>query len=136
MRGERVVHGMGHDQLAAILRLDDIFQSLEKIDEEIRARYTLAYRSTNQNFDGTFRKVRIEVVQPGAKVISRSGYYAIPHQEIVPLSPEEINAIFDNRLEDEFATLRRDWEDKMSAPFFGRGAGRASSASDQGDLFS
>lgn len=68
---------------------NDIFQSLEKIDEEIRARYTVAYRSTNQNFDGTFRKVKIEVVQPGAKVISRSGYYAIPQQEIVPLSPEE-----------------------------------------------
>ncbi|HET6890252.1 MAG TPA: VWA domain-containing protein, partial [Pyrinomonadaceae bacterium] len=68
---------------------NDIVQSLERIDEEIRARYTLAYRSTDQNFDGAFRKLKIEVKRPDAKVISREGYYAIPQHEIVPLSPEE-----------------------------------------------
>ena len=68
---------------------NDIVQSLERIDEEIRARYTLAYRSTDQNFDGAFRKIKIEVTRPDAKVISRAGYYAIPQNEIVPLSPED-----------------------------------------------
>jgi VWFA-related protein len=68
---------------------NDIFQSLERIDEEIRARYTLAYRSTDQNFDGAFRKIKIEVKRPDTKVMSRTGYYAIPQHEIVPLSPEE-----------------------------------------------
>jgi len=68
---------------------NDILQSLERIDEEIRARYTLAYRSTDQNFDGAFRKIKIEVTRPDAKVISRAGYYAIPQNEIVPLSPED-----------------------------------------------
>jgi VWFA-related protein len=66
---------------------NDISQGLEKINEEIQARYTLAYRSTNQNFDGTFRKVKIEVKRPDAQIISRSGYYAIPPEEIVLLSP-------------------------------------------------
>ena len=66
---------------------NDISLGLERIDQEIHARYTLAYRSTNQNFDGTFRKVKIDVRRPDAQIISRSGYYAIPPEEIVMLSP-------------------------------------------------
>jgi VWFA-related protein len=68
---------------------NDISQGLERIDEEIHARYTLAYRSTNQNFDGTFRKVKIEVRRPDTQIISRNGYYAIPPEEIVLLSPAD-----------------------------------------------
>ncbi|HVF23515.1 MAG TPA: VWA domain-containing protein [Pyrinomonadaceae bacterium] len=68
---------------------NDIGQGLERINEEIHARYTLAYRSTNQNFDGTFRKVKIDVKRPDAQIVSRSGYYAIPPEEIVPLSPAD-----------------------------------------------
>jgi VWFA-related protein len=68
---------------------NDIGQGLERIDQEIHARYTLAYRSTNQNFDGTFRKVKIEVRRPETQILSRSGYYAIPPEEIVLLSPAD-----------------------------------------------
>lgn len=68
---------------------NDIAKGLERIDQEIRSRYTLAYRSTDQNFDGMFRKVKIELRRPQAQVISRPGYYAIAHEEFVPLSPEE-----------------------------------------------
>ena len=68
---------------------NDIGQGLERINQEIQARYTLAYRSTNENFDGTFRKVKIEVKRPDAQITSRSGYYAIPSEEIVLLSPPD-----------------------------------------------
>src|ERR1041385_4956205 len=68
---------------------NDISVGLERIDEEIHARYTLAYRSTNQNFDGTFRKLKIEVRRPDAQIISRNGYYAIPSEEIMLLSPDD-----------------------------------------------
>ena len=68
---------------------NDIGQGLERINQEIQSRYTLAYRSSNQNFDGTFRKVKIEVRRPDTQIISRSGYYAIPPEEIVLLSPAE-----------------------------------------------
>jgi len=68
---------------------NDIGLGLERINQEIQARYTLAYRSTNQNFDGTFRKVKIEVRRPDAQIASRSGYYAIPPEEIVLLSPAD-----------------------------------------------
>src|ERR1044072_1798082 len=68
---------------------NDIGQGLERINQEIQARYTLAYRSSNQNFDGSFRKVKIEVQRPDTQVISRSGYYAIAPEEIVLLSPAD-----------------------------------------------
>jgi VWFA-related protein len=68
---------------------NDIGQGLERINQEIQSRYTLAYRSTNQNFDSTFRKVKIEVRRPESQIISRSGYYAIPPEEIVLLSPDD-----------------------------------------------
>jgi len=68
---------------------NDIGLGLERINEEIQARYTLAYRSTNQNFDGSFRKVKIEVHRPDVQIVSRNGYYAIPPEEIVLLSPAD-----------------------------------------------
>src|ERR1044072_3505529 len=74
---------------------NDIGQGLERINQEIQARYTLAYRSTNQNFDGTFRKVKIEVRRPDTQIISRNGYYAIPPEEIVLLSPADKKLLAD-----------------------------------------
>src|SRR6266851_5530526 len=72
-----------------IKNTNDIAGGLERIDAEIRSRYTLAYRSTNPNFDGSFRKVKIEIHRPDTNVLARSGYYAIPPSQIVPFSPEE-----------------------------------------------
>jgi len=68
---------------------NDITGGLERIDAEIRSRYTLAYRSTDSNFDGSFRKVRIEVRRPDANVLARPGYYAIPPSQIIPFSPDD-----------------------------------------------
>jgi VWFA-related protein len=72
-----------------IKNTNDIGAGLERIDAEIRSRYTLAYRSTDPNFDGSFRKVKIEVRRSEANVVTRPGYYAIPPSQVVPFSPEE-----------------------------------------------
>jgi hypothetical protein len=72
-----------------IKNTNDIASGLQRIDDEIRSRYTLAYRSTDQNFDGRFRKIKIEVQRPDVNVVSRSGYYAIPPTQVIPFSPEE-----------------------------------------------
>jgi VWFA-related protein len=54
--------------------------SLEKafdiISEELRSQYQMGYYPTNQNRDGTFRKIKVEVTQPDTKVLARRGYYA------------------------------------------------------------
>src|SRR5438034_2666435 len=72
-----------------IKNTNDIAGGLERIDTEIRSRYTLAYRSTDSNFDGSFRKVRIEVRRPDTNVLTRAGYYAIPPSQIGPFSPDD-----------------------------------------------
>jgi VWFA-related protein len=72
-----------------IKNTNDIAGGLERIDAEIRSRYTLAYRSTDPNFDGSFRKVKIEVRRPDTTLSARPGYYAIPPSQIVPFSPDD-----------------------------------------------
>jgi VWFA-related protein len=68
---------------------NDIAGGLERVDEELRARYTIGYQSTDPNLDGGFRKVRVEVRRPGAAVVTRAGYYAIPPGDVSPLSPDD-----------------------------------------------
>jgi VWFA-related protein len=72
-----------------IKNTNDIAVGLDRIDSEIRSRYTLAYRSTDPNFDGSFRKVKIEVRRSDTTVVARPGYYSIPPSQIVPFSPDE-----------------------------------------------
>jgi Ca-activated chloride channel homolog len=50
--------------------------NFDQIGEQLRASYELAYHSTDPSNDGTFRKIRIRVKQPGMTVIAKSGYYA------------------------------------------------------------
>jgi VWFA-related protein len=72
-----------------IKNTNDIGKGLERVDEEVRSRYTLGYRSTDPNFDGSFRKIKIEVRRPDAQVISRAGFYAVARDSTVFFSPED-----------------------------------------------
>lgn len=55
--------------------------SFEQIDQELRSQYLIAYSPTNKNHDGSYRRVRIEVVDPVLRqnkpqLLYRQGYYA------------------------------------------------------------
>jgi VWFA-related protein len=93
-----------------IKNTNDIAAGLDRIDEQIRSRYTLAYRSTDPQFDGTFRKVKIEVRRPDAKVMARPGYYAIPATQIVPLSPDDKKLIANFQTISAHSTLPLTWQ--------------------------
>jgi VWFA-related protein len=82
-----------------IKNTNDIGQGLDRIDNEVRSRYTIAYRSTDSNFDGRFRKVKIAVRPADATVIARAGYNAIPPNQTMPFSPA------DRKTLDEFDTI-------------------------------
>jgi Ca-activated chloride channel homolog len=52
-----------------------------QIQQELRSQYLLAYRPSNTRRDGSFRQVRVEVVDPGLRkqnlrLLYRQGYYA------------------------------------------------------------
>lgn len=68
---------------------NDIARGLERVDDEVRSRYTLGYRSTDANFNGDFRKLKVEVRRPGAEVSTRPGFYAIAPDNTVFFSPED-----------------------------------------------
>jgi VWFA-related protein len=57
-------------------RAEDLSQSFQDISAELRSQYSLAYRSSNGNRDGSFRSIKIEPARKNVKVKSRKGYYA------------------------------------------------------------
>jgi Ca-activated chloride channel homolog len=59
-------------------RLKDLSSQLAAISKDLRSQYTIAYRSTNDKRDGSYRRIRIEVKNTRYSVHARSGYYAPP----------------------------------------------------------
>jgi VWFA-related protein len=51
-------------------------KAFDVISEELRSQYVFGYVPTNDNRDGTFRKIKVEVSRPDVKVLARKGYYA------------------------------------------------------------
>ncbi|MEJ7713958.1 MAG: VWA domain-containing protein [Pyrinomonadaceae bacterium] len=61
----------------------DLQAVFAQIETELRSQYSIAYTPTNRALDGSFRKVKIEVVNPGfrkqkLRLTYRPGYFAIP----------------------------------------------------------
>jgi VWFA-related protein len=55
----------------------DFKKAFDEIQEELRSQYSLAYRSTNQAKDGSYRTLKISVLnQKNLKVRAKKGYYA------------------------------------------------------------
>ncbi len=62
----------------AFRNTNDLAVSLERVAEDMHSHYVLSYQPSNQDFDGAFRKIRVEVKGAGLTVRTRSGYNAIP----------------------------------------------------------
>jgi Ca-activated chloride channel homolog len=58
-------------------KVQDLAVSFQDIGEELRSQYTIAYRPINNKPDGTFRRLRIDVVNKNYKAKHRTGYYAV-----------------------------------------------------------
>jgi Ca-activated chloride channel homolog len=56
----------------------DLKTAFKEIGEELRATYELGYHTTNQNRDGTFRKLVIRPKRDDLKVRAKTGYFARP----------------------------------------------------------
>jgi len=59
------------------LKLDDLASDFQKIGDELRSQYVLAYTPTNSILDGTYRKVRVEMADKKYKARTRQGYFAL-----------------------------------------------------------
>jgi Ca-activated chloride channel family protein len=56
--------------------LSEVDGIAEHVAKDLRNQYTIAYNPINQAHDGTFRSIKLAVDVPGAKVKTRSGYFA------------------------------------------------------------
>ncbi len=57
--------------------IGDLGAAYREIAAELRTRYAIGYYPTNNKHDGTWRKLRVMLPgQPGAVVVTRSGYWA------------------------------------------------------------
>ena len=59
----------------------ELQNAFAQIDQELRSQYLIAYTPTNPNRDGSYRRVRIEIVSPElrrhkVRLLYREGYYA------------------------------------------------------------
>jgi VWFA-related protein len=54
-------------------------KAFDEIGEELRSQYVIGYTPTNVARDGTYRKLKVETVQPDTKILTRKGYYAPNH---------------------------------------------------------
>ncbi len=55
--------------------------AFSQIDQELRSQYLIAYSPTNKNRDGSYRRVKIEIINPALQkdklqLLYRAGYYA------------------------------------------------------------
>jgi len=55
--------------------------------------YTIAYHSTNTNWNGRYRKLQVKVARPGAKELYRAGYYAVADPLKTKVDPDRAAAI-------------------------------------------
>jgi VWFA-related protein len=62
----------------AFLGTNDIAGALRKSLEEGQSFYSLAYASTNKNWNGKFRKIHVELARKGYSLSYRRGYFALP----------------------------------------------------------
>ena len=56
--------------------IEDIEPVFPLVEAELRSVYSVAYYPKDQNFDGAWRKVEVQVNRPGVTVRARPGYYA------------------------------------------------------------
>lgn len=87
----------------AFRNTNDLSISLDRVADDIHSHYVLSYQPGNQEFDGSFRKIRVEVKKPGFTVRTRSGYYSIP-QGMEGVTGEEYLLLAQTRKKNE-ATL-------------------------------
>jgi VWFA-related protein len=58
---------------------NNLLAGLRRAFNDERERYLLAYKSSNDSLDGTYRKIRLTVKNKDLRVRAKSGYWATPN---------------------------------------------------------
>jgi len=77
----------------AVTNTNQIALPMQRVMEDIRTHYEVAYTPSATNYDGRFRKIEVRVSRPKVTVQTRSGYFALPNLNGEPLQPFEMTAL-------------------------------------------
>jgi VWFA-related protein len=77
----------------AVTNTNEISLPMQRMMEDIRTHYELAYSPTSTNYDGHFRKIEVKISRPKVTLQTRKGYYAVPDLNGEPLQPYELLAL-------------------------------------------
>jgi VWFA-related protein len=77
----------------AVTNTNEIALPMQRMMEDIRTHYELAYSPTSSNYDGHFRKIEVKISRPKVTLQTRKGYYAVPDLNGEPLQPYELLAL-------------------------------------------
>ena len=91
---------------ALIANTNDVRRGIERAVGDMRGYYEVVYAPTNPEYDGSFRKIEVEVSRKDVRVQARSGYYALPPGEGTATFAFEVDLLRALRrypLPDEFA---------------------------------
>lgn len=77
----------------AIMNTNQIALPMQRVMEDIRTHYEVAYTPSATNYDGHFRKITVRISRPHVTVQTRSGYFAMPTVNGEPLQPFEMTAL-------------------------------------------
>ena len=61
-----------------IANTNDLRKPIRQVAEDISSYYAISYAPTAQELDGKFRKLTLKLARADVKVVSRSGYFAVP----------------------------------------------------------
>jgi VWFA-related protein len=77
----------------AVANTNEIALPMQRMMEDIRTHYELAYAPTSTVYDGHFRKIEVKVNRAKVAVQTRKGYYAVPDLNGEPMHPYELLAL-------------------------------------------
>ena len=77
----------------AVTDTNEIALPMQRVMEDIRTHYEVAYTPSATNYDGHFRKIQVRITRPHAAVQTRSGYFAVPEINGEPVQPFEMAAL-------------------------------------------
>lgn len=78
-QGSRLLESVSDEtggRLIQVHHMSELPEAMEKLSRAIRSQYVLSYYSSNPERDGKYRRVRVELGRPMARVSWRHGYYA------------------------------------------------------------
>jgi VWFA-related protein len=77
----------------AVTNTNQIAAPMQRMMEDMRTHYELAYTPSSTKYDGHFRRIEVKIARPKVTVQTRKGYYALPELNGEPLQPFEMVAL-------------------------------------------